>query len=535
MKEPLTLLLDALIRSSVLLLAGLAVLLVLRAGSSALRHWILAATMTAAVLATPIAWAMPDWSITSVPTPAVFISTAAPASATAPDVATAAAPLAPARPSPVGMIWLLGVAVGFGSLLIQLLRLARVASRSSRITNERWLRIIDEVAERYGIRKAITALQTDSADWLATWGVFRPRILVPAHAMRWSEERIRLVLCHELAHVRRRDWAVQMAAELMRRVYWFQPLMSVACRQLRRESEHACDDVVLGTGVAAHAYAGHLLQIARAVRSDDGWAAAVPMARSSTLERRIAAMLNNGRNRRALSARSLVACTLILGAATFTTAAFRAEQERSTRLEGTIYDGSGGVLPGVQVTLTGADDTKANATTDAAGKFHFPATAGGKYVLAASLPGFNTFRDEFELKGAGDWDRAITLTVGTLQETVSVRAKREPHTQATPGAPQPTPVRVGGNIKAPMKVVNVKPVYPASMRAAGRNGTVPLDALIGKDGTVVFARVLSANVHPDFANAAVDAVRQWRFTPTLLNGQPVEVLMTVTITFSLEQ
>lgn len=246
-------------------------------------------------------------------------------------------------------------------------------------------------------------------------------------------------------------------------------------------------------------------------------------------------MLNKARNRRAFSARSLVASTLILAAATVTAATFRAEQAPPNRLEGTIYDGSGGVLPGVEVTLTGADAAQKKATTDAAGKFHFPVTAGGKYGLVATLPGFNTFRDEFELKEAGDWDRAITLTVATLRETVSVRAKREPHTQATPGAPQPTPVRVGGNIKAPMKVVNVKPVYPASMRAAGRNGTVPLDALIGKDGTVVFARVLSANVHPDFANAAVDAVRQWRFTPTLLNGQPVEVLMTVTITFSLEQ
>lgn len=140
----------------------------------------------------------------------------------------------------------------------------------------------------------------------------------------------------ELAHVRRRDWSVRMAADLMRRVSWFQPLMSLACRQLRRESEHACDDVVLGTGVATETYAGHLLQIARAVRSDDIWAAAVPMARRSTLERRIAAMLNKARNRRALSARSLVASTLILAAATFSAAAFRAEQERSPRLEGTI-------------------------------------------------------------------------------------------------------------------------------------------------------------------------------------------------------
>jgi TonB family protein len=535
MSESFTLLSDALVRSSVLLLVGFIVLVALRGRSSALRHWILAATMTAAVVAAPLAWVMPDWPATSVRTPAVLSFDVAPVpvaarEATPTEASTPAAPVVP-----LGGIWLVGLGIGALSLLIQLVRLARISSRAARITDERWLRIVSEVAERYGITKSIAVLQTDTTDLLATWGLFRPRILAPASAVSWSEERIRVVVCHELAHVRRNDWAVQIAMDVMRRIYWFQPLMWIASRQLRRESEHACDDVVLATGVAADAYAGHLLQIARAVRSDYGWAPAVPMARRSTLERRIAAMLNSARNRRALSSRSLVACTLILAAATFTAAAFHAEQDRSARLGGTIYDGSGGVLPGVEVTLAGADGAKATATTDAAGKFQFPATAGGKYVLEASLPGFYAFRQEFELKSAADWDRAITLQVGKLQETISVRAKREPATQPTPGAPKPTPVRVGGNIKVPMKLVNVNPTYPASMRAAGRTGVVPLDALIGTDGTVVFARVLSASVHPDFADAAVEAVRQWKFSPTLLNGKPVEVLMGVTINFSLEE
>jgi TonB family protein len=71
------------------------------------------------------------------------------------------------------------------------------------------------------------------------------------------------------------------------------------------------------------------------------------------------------------------------------------------------------------------------------------------------------------------------------------------------------------------------------MRAAGRDGVVSLDAIIGEDGAVTSVRVLSGDVHPDFAIAAVDAVRQWRFSPTLLNGRPIEVVMTVTVGFSL--
>jgi TonB family protein len=304
---------------------------------------------------------------------------------------------------------------------------------------------------------------------------------------------------------------------------------------LRRESEQACDDVVLGTGVEAPTYASHLLQLARAGRSSTyGWVAAVPMARPSTLERRISAMLNSARNRRTLSFRALVATTFALSIASFAAAAFHTEQRAPTQLVGTIYDGSGGVLPGVVVTLTDAQNAKTEATTDAAGRFQLPAVAGGKYILEAKAMGFNSFRQEFELTSSSDWDRAITLQVGRLSETVHVSAKREPATQPTPGAPKPTPVRVGGNIKAPQKVVNVNPTFPASMRTAGRSGVVPIDALIGTDGTVVFARVVSASVHPDFADAAIEAVRQWKFTPTLLNGKPVEVLMTVTINFALE-
>lgn len=70
------------------------------------------------------------------------------------------------------------------------------------------------------------------------------------------------------------------------------------------------------------------------------------------------------------------------------------------------------------------------------------------------------------------------------------------------------------------------------MRRDGRDE--PLDAIIGRDGAVVSVRVVTAQVHPDFAQAAIDAVRQWQFTPTLLNGTPVEVVMAVTVDFELE-
>jgi len=81
----------------------------------------------------------------------------------------------------------------------------------------------------------------------------------------------------------------------------------------------------------------------------------------------------------------------------------------------------------------------------------------------------------------------------------------------------------------------VHPVYPDSMRAAGIEGTVSLETIIGRDGGVQSARTVSGLVHPDLGQAALDAVRQWRFEPTTLNGTPVEVVMNVAVTFELEK
>jgi TonB family protein len=357
-------------------------------------------------------------------------------------------------------------------------------------------------------------------------------VVLPAQARDWDPDRMRIVLAHELAHIRRHDWSVQIAAELLRVVYWFNPLVWRACTCLRRESEQACDDAVLNGGVGPREYAAHLLALARTCRRPVGsWAGATPMARPSTLERRFAAMLNPTVDRRPLSFRALVLTVVAIAAVTLPAAAFRAQQTPPLPLAGSVYDTSGAVLPGVELTVEDARQNKWTAVTDASGQFEFPRLEAGGYVLQAALPGFRPLRHEFELRQERDWDRAITLQVGALTETVTVS---EPRTNGSPVPPAgPQRVRVGGNVRAPRNVKRVSPEYPASMRDAGREGVVPLEAVIGRDGLVHSVRVLSANIHPDFALAAADAVRQWRFDPTLLNGQPVEVTMTVTIAFSL--
>jgi protein TonB len=101
--------------------------------------------------------------------------------------------------------------------------------------------------------------------------------------------------------------------------------------------------------------------------------------------------------------------------------------------------------------------------------------------------------------------------------------------------PPPTPtklLRPGGDIRPPSKTRHVAPVYPAIALANRVQGLVILDAVIGENGRVRDVRVLRSV--PLLDQAAVDAVRQWQFTPTLLNGQAVPVVMTVTVAFQLK-
>jgi TonB family protein len=422
---------------------------------------------------------------------------------------------------------------------------------AARVQEERWLEHCDRLSAAYGLKRPALLLRTRTLHMIGTWGIRRPCVLLPSDAEAWDEPRIRVVLAHELAHVRRRDWLVQTVVDVIRAVFWFNPLFWIACRRLRRESEQACDDAVLAAGVPPAHYAAQLVAIARTCRQTRAtWASAVPIVQSS-LEGRIAAMLNTTHDRRPPTRRTLAITiagllTIAVVAATPGTSA----QTAPLPVTGHVYDPSGAVLPQVALTLReasvelrlrngevleGDGSLISQATTDSSGRFAFPAVGPGRYVLTASLAGFRPLRHELALNRAPDWDRAVTLQMGTLQETIVVSDRRPPAATPASGVAPRTPLRVGGNIRPPLKILDVRPVYPPSMRDAGLEGLVPIDAVIGTDGMVTSVRVVSAQVHPAFAIAAVDAVRQWRFTPTLLNGDAVEVVMTVSVEFKLSE
>jgi len=129
-------------------------------------------------------------------------------------------------------------------------------------------------------------------------------------------------------------------------------------------------------------------------------------------------------------------------------------------------------------------------------------------------------------KEAGD--KAAADAVAAKEKADAVAAKEQADAAARAKA-KASAVRVGGKIEPPIKMNDVKPVYPAIAQNAGVSGAVIIEATIGADGRVIDAKVLRSI--PLLDQAALDAVRQWEYKPTLLNGVAVPVIMTVTINF----
>ena len=120
-------------------------------------------------------------------------------------------------------------------------------------------------------------------------------------------------------------------------------------------------------------------------------------------------MLNPRLDRQPPSRRAMATLGVVLLLGTLSVAVLRARQAGPAPVSGTIYDVTGGVLPGVEVALVDANQNRWAVTTRATGRFELPPVGPGRYVLEVTLAGFRTLRQEFELRDARDWDRAETM------------------------------------------------------------------------------------------------------------------------------
>jgi beta-lactamase regulating signal transducer with metallopeptidase domain len=296
----------AAILKSAIILAGTAVIAaLLRRQSAALRHAVWTAGLAGALAIPLFSVALPQWPNRLVGRASSFAGEVLETSVLPYVLPNAPPPAASPEPGTTWTsqdvaitVWLVGAIIGFVLIVSGAARLAWVAFRAETFQDPRWKAAADETRRALALRRPVHLLQNRSVRFLGTWGIASPRILLPADADAWSDERIRFVLAHEMAHIKRRDWPVQVLAEAARAIYWFNPLFWLACRRLRQESEHACDDSVVRLGVQGTRYAEELLELTRSLR--DSPAVRSPMlamAQPSHLERRLVALLNPTLNR----------------------------------------------------------------------------------------------------------------------------------------------------------------------------------------------------------------------------------------------
>src|SRR5206468_924452 len=175
-------------------------------------------------------------------------------------------------------------------------------------------------------------------------------------------------------------------------------------------------------GINGSDYAAHLLDLARAFSHRRPWVPAPAIARPSSLERRVTAMLNSRVNRSPISRSARLAIVAALAAVAITVAS---AQGAFSTFSGTVFDPLNGYLPGVTMTLTNTQSgAKHEIRSDRTGHFEFVGLPPGSYSLQAILPGFSVLTGTLDLTGR-DVQRDVTLKIGQLQETISVWASRD--------------------------------------------------------------------------------------------------------------
>jgi TonB family protein len=195
---------------------------------------------------------------------------------------------------------------------------------------------------------------------------------------------------------------------------------------------------------------------------------------------------------------------------------------------------SGARVPNALITASGSTGNRELTRADLAGEWTLAGIPAGNYTVEVEAPGFARASDSIALAVGQKATLPQSLSVGKTRETINVIAQGQARHTADQNTGSPQRIKVGGNVQAANLIRQVKPAYPPSAKAQGIEGTVLLGAVISKEGDLLSLTVLNKLADPDLAAAALDAVKQWHYRPTLLNGEPVEVVTTITVNFQLQ-
>jgi hypothetical protein len=247
-----------------------------------------------------------------------------------------------------------------------------------------WIEEAEQLARELGINRGLCFVESAQASVPFVLYLWRPIIVIPEAAAEWPWGRIRAVLLHELAHIKRNDVHIQTLAQMVCAAYWFNPLVWFAAHQLRLERERACDDAVLMGGTSGAEYATHLYEIARA----GSFPASAPLAIGlavprSQLERRLVAILNPRTPRHSVTALGRVMVALPVLFVAFAAGAIQITARAVEVPVGTIRIPAAVIRVGPPAELVAAHDpqaktrpveTEANGVgSSASGEFHWAA------------------------------------------------------------------------------------------------------------------------------------------------------------------
>jgi TonB family protein len=440
-----------------------------------------------------------------------------------------------------------------------------------------------------------------------TFGIAVPVILLPPEFLTMPYAAQEAIACHELMHVRRRDWAAAMLEELVRAVLWFHPAIWWLLGQIQLTREQTVDAQVIRITASRKHYIDALLAV---VGGD--LAPATLFLRKNHLAQRIAIILKevSMSKKRLLSSLAAICGALVI-TARFAMLYFPISAPAQEVVKGeanllhrapieyppdAIEKGIQGTVV-VEATLSdrgvvtdarviGGPDQLRRAALKSVLDWHYaaqtqsPVEVAVDFKLPEKRPGAiigssptavpNGRLKRIQAAGispalrdavtghlpiqVGDLiepdtlDRtrravrevdehldvrysAVTTTTGEKEYSLVIFATAPMMGQVSSDSPQR--IRVGGNVQAEMAISAPKPVYPPQAKQARIQGTVRMNVVIGKDGTVKDLQVASG--HPLLVDTAADAVRQWVYKPTLLNGNPVEVVTVVDVNFTLSQ
>lgn len=311
----------------------------------------------------------------------------------------------------IAIVWAAVAASLLGWLTFGAFQVRRIVRNGIELTSPDWTTPLCEVADRIDLEQPPRLVMSDRIEMAFACRALAPTIVLPAAAESWTDERRRAVLFHELAHVKRHDLVAHTLGRVACALYWFHPLVWTAAKQLRAESEKACDDLVLSCGAKPSEYAQHLLDMVTSVRNYGAPVMALPMARKREFEGRMLAILDPAVRRAAPGRLQAATVVATVGALSLGVAAAAPAAPVSQGAAGMATEMSGmpalAVVDTPPVSTSGARERVADSVRDARAEARALARAERVDSEDAMLTGHLSSADKRVLRSVDGMTRDI--------------------------------------------------------------------------------------------------------------------------------